>query len=160
MTPNMQRRMKTGHSCARAHARGFGLLEALVAMVVIGTTGLAVFGWINTNLDAAVRLRERDANHHHEAAALGLAQAINPLKQGDGEAELGPGLRVRWRARPLTPLTMVAPLPGGTSTPHRVQLFELELQIFEGDNPRPVLLSVTRMGSERDPDKPSEAIIR
>ena len=39
--------------------RGFGMLEAVVALVLFALVGSSLFAWINANLDAAARLRDR-----------------------------------------------------------------------------------------------------
>ena len=38
--------------------RGFSLLEAVVSIVLISTTGLALFSWINSNLISLGRVQE------------------------------------------------------------------------------------------------------
>lgn len=121
-----------------------------MALVLISTAGLALFSWMNINLDAASRLRARDAARAHQAAALALAQTLNPLRRASGEAELGDGLRMRWTAQPLSPLTNVAPLPGGTLTSFRVQMFEMRIELL-GPEPAPRgNFTLVRMGTQRD----------
>lgn len=134
---------------ARSQA-GFGMLEAVVALVLFAMVGSTLFAWINTNLDAAARLRQRDRAQALVQIAAAWMQTRNPLAEPNGESEIEPGTRVRWRARPLTPVTPGAPLPGGTVTPFRLALFEVEVTVSSADNGEAHFV-LTRVGVDRDP---------
>lgn len=129
---------------------GFGLLEAVVALVLFALVGSTLFAWINTNLEAAVRLRQRDNTQRSVQLALAWLQTRNPMAEPSGEAEPEPGTRLRWRARALTPLTPGAPLPGGTATPFRLALYELDVTVSV-PNGADTHFTLTRVGVERDP---------
>lgn len=133
----------------RRRQAGFGLLEALVALVLFSALGLALFSWINTNLDAAARLRARDADRHAEQLAMAWLQSLDPLQRPQGDTELEPGLRLRWTATPLTPLTASAPLPGGTASLFRLALYEVDM-VLSPSGREPLQLKGTRVGVERD----------
>lgn len=128
---------------------GFGLLEALVALVLFSTLGLALFSWINTNLDATARLRQRDQVRHLEQLASAWVQTLNPLQRPEGEIEPEAGIKLRWTARPLVPLTGAAPLPGGSVSLFRLRLYTVEM-LVAAPGQAPLKLSATRIGSERD----------
>jgi type II secretory pathway pseudopilin PulG len=113
----------------RPAARGFGLLEAVVALALFALVGSALFAWIDTNLDAASRLRQRDESQRDLQLALAWVQTVNPMARPSGDAEPEPGTRLRWQARALTAATPVAPLPGGTWTPFRVAMFEVDVTV-------------------------------
>ena len=49
-------RVRRGMRPGPALCSGFGLLEAIVALALLAGTGIALFTWINQNLDAASRL--------------------------------------------------------------------------------------------------------
>ena len=115
--------------CGMNGVRGFGLLEALVALVLFSLVGLALFGWINTSLDAAARLLAREQVQHAQQLATAWAQTLAPAERPRGEAEPEPGWRVQWEARPLTPWTDGAPFPGGTGSLFRLRLYELEITV-------------------------------
>ena len=77
--------------------RGFGLLEAVVALVLFALVGGALFAWVNTNLDAAARLRQRDRAHELIQLASAWLQTRNPMTERSGDTELVPGARLRWQ---------------------------------------------------------------
>jgi general secretion pathway protein I len=129
---------------------GFGMLEALVALVLFTLVGSTLFAWINTNLDAAARLRQRDSARGLVQFATAWLQTRNPMVEPSGEAEPEPGIRVRWRARALTPVTPGAPLPGGTATPFRLALYELDVTVSAAGVGE-TGFTLKRLGVERDP---------
>jgi type II secretory pathway pseudopilin PulG len=127
------------------------MLEAVVALALFALVGSTLFAWINTNLDAAARLRERDRSQHLLQLATAWLQTLDPMAQPSGEAQPEPGLRLRWQARRVTPVTAVAPLPGGTYTPFRVALFEVDVTVSAAaGGPAETRLQLTRIGVERD----------
>ena len=77
--------------------RGFSLLEAIVAMVLISAMGGALFAWINTELQALERTQ--DANTRAEAMvnAVEFMEAVNPMLTPQGKAAFA-GLELAWDA--------------------------------------------------------------
>ncbi len=131
-------------------APGFGLLEALVALVILATAGTATFAWINVNLDTVRRVRDREAEDRLREQLAAWAQTLNPAREPEGTAELAPGLPVRWTSRPVQALAPVQPLPGGMGTPFRLGLVDLTLTAHgpAGD----VVWTGRRVALERDAD--------
>ena len=82
--------------------------------------------------------------------ATAWLQTRNPMAEPSGEAEPEPGTRVRWQARALTPLTPGAPLPGGTFSPFRLVLYELDVTVSAADAGE-TRFTLKRLGVERDP---------
>lgn len=86
------------------HAAGFTLLEAIVAMVILATSLVALYGWLSTNMISLRRAEARHAQLVDARSALALVDGINPMAEPEGERSLPP-LTVRWSSRPLTPAT-------------------------------------------------------
>lgn len=131
--------------------RGFGLLEAIVGLAIFAGAGMALFGWINANLERAGRLAEREAEARALSLAVEWADVIDPARQAEGRVELDAGTRIAWAARPLTPRQSVAPLPGGTQTPFEVGLFEVEVTVSVAGLPGPRAWRLRRLGVWREP---------
>ena len=130
---------------------GFGMLEAIVALVLFALVGSTLFAWINTNLDAAWRARQHDRAQRQTQLATAWLQTLNPMAEPSGEAQPEPGTRVRWRARAITPLTPGAPLPGGSYSPFRLALYELEVAVSSAADAGETRFTLERLGVERDP---------
>lgn len=100
----MSSRPRFRRSCrVGARPRGFTLLEVIVALVILSTAGLVLFGWINQNLATATRLRESQARSQLQIEGVSWLATINPVAEPEGEREMG-GLRLTWRATLLEPM--------------------------------------------------------
>lgn len=118
----------------RAREGGFTLLEAIVAMVLVGTAGVALFDWVNASL--ATLRRIEDANGRAEATAnvLEFMEHVNPMLRSEGKATLGPHA-IEWRSRPLgTPVDGVN-YPSGPSI-YQLAMFGTTVVVKE-DGGRP-----------------------
>lgn len=143
-----------------AAQKGFGLLEALVAMVVLATAGTATFAWINVNLDTVNRLQRRDVEDALRVQLAAWAQTLNPRARGpaEGDGELTPGVPVHWRTQVLVAPRPVPPLPGGSRTPFRVGLVSVTVSAPGPDCD--VVWEGTRVAVERDEDAAVEGALR
>lgn len=82
--------------------RGFSLLEAIVALAVLASVGMALFAAINQSLQMVARAeaaRERESAMRNVVAWL---QTVNPAQTPTGEQPLGDYL-VRWDSEPVEP---------------------------------------------------------
>lgn len=83
--------------------RGFTLLEAIVALVLISTTGLALFSWINSNIAALNRIHDTNTKSEATVNILEYMYVINPMLKPEGTASFGL-YRIKWRSQPTTSL--------------------------------------------------------
>jgi len=81
--------------------RGFSLLEAVVAMVLISGAGYALFGWINSNITSLNSIREANARADATQNILEYMNGVNPMLKPEGSASLGQ-YKVRWESKPIT----------------------------------------------------------
>lgn len=103
-----------------AAQRGFSLLEAVVAMVLISGAGYALFGWINSNIMALNHIHESNARSAATQNILEYMDSVNPMLRPDGNADFG-NYRIAWKAKPVTLVQ------DGTSYPEGVSLYQLAL---------------------------------
>lgn len=87
---------------SRRGARGFTLLEAIVAMVVFSLGAFALYGWLSTNTITLQRISDRRSVAEVRLSALDMMHGVNPMTQPSGRRTLD-GLQVQWRAVPLEP---------------------------------------------------------
>lgn len=94
--------------------QGFTLLEAIVAMVLIATTGMALFSWINSNIITLNRIHETNERSEATQNILEYMDSINPMLKPEGNAALG-SYTIRWKAKPTTLVQDGSAYPLGTS---------------------------------------------
>lgn len=87
--------------CKAGPQRGFTLLEAIVALVLIGSSGLALFSWINSNLTTLSRIHEVNAKSEATINILEYMHMVNPMLTPEGKASLG-SYRISWHSQPTT----------------------------------------------------------
>lgn len=113
--------------------RGFGLLEAIVAMTILATSGAALFAWIAQNLEAASRLKQSEARVQQQLLAESLLATVNPSVEPRGERRLG-GLMVRWQSELVAPVRPSVPLQLREQVRWRVGLYRLRVEL-QGPDP-------------------------
>lgn len=97
---------------------GFTLIEAIVALVLIGTTGMALFGWINTNIITLNRVQEINAENAATINAVEYMNNINPMTSPEGQANLGSSL-MSWKSE-----TVIEPRDGA-GYPYGISLYQI-----------------------------------
>lgn len=83
-------------------SNGFSLLEAIIALVLLTSTGLALFGWINTNLISLQRIQQFQYRQEATQSALAFIETVNPLATPTGEETIG-NYELRWQANVVKP---------------------------------------------------------
>lgn len=99
---------------------GFTLIEAIVALVLIGTTGMALFSWINSNLITLHRIQATNAENAATINALEYMHHINPMSTPSGEADLG-SYSLTWQS------TATGAPREGANYPYGIGLYQLNL---------------------------------
>ena len=115
-TRNRQGRAVNIRRCRKQH--GFTLIEAIVALVLIATTGMALFGWINSNIITLNRVQETNAENAATLNAVEYMHDINPMTTPEGQTDLG-SYRLSWKAEASTEPR------DGASYPYGIGLYQL-----------------------------------
>ena len=126
---------------------GFTLLEAIVALVLLTTAGLALFSWMNASFDGLNRIEQSNIRAAAELNALEFMKTVNPMERPDGQIKLGT-VDVKWRSRPLA-----APVQNLTDTrdpgPFSVAMYETELTLEARPQIEPYSIVLRHMGYRR-----------
>lgn len=69
--------------------RGFTLLEAIVALALLASTGIALLSWINTNLMSLQRVQQAQQRQQAIQNALVFMETVNPLEKPQGKETIG-----------------------------------------------------------------------
>jgi len=108
--------------------RGFTLLEAIVALVLLASTGIALLSWINTNLMSLQRVQQAQQRQQAIQNALVFMETINPLEKPQGKETIGI-YQIDWNATAIElPKDGVTSI-GGISL-FQVGLYETEVKVM------------------------------
>ena len=154
---NLPRPSKTrkARGLRRRGQAGFGLLEAIVALTLFASAGMALFSWINANIARAAQLQERSESAQGQLLVLAWVQALNPALQPSGSTDLAPGVHIRWSSQQTSPRQQAPPPPGGVSSPFDLAMFEVQVTLEQASPPaqktQTQVLTLQRMGVWREP---------
>ncbi|OUD14311.1 prepilin-type N-terminal cleavage/methylation domain-containing protein [Thioflexithrix psekupsensis] len=126
--------------------RGFTLLEALVALVLIATVGMALLSWLNSSLDSLSRMEHAQRRIEATRNALAFIDTLNPMQNPQGEAEIGV-YTFRWQANLVKPEQDGVNHLGAQSL-YKLGLYQVTIDIFQF-NQLITQLSLTQVGYEQ-----------
>lgn len=142
----------------RSH-RGFGLLEAIVALVLLAGTGVALFGWVQQNLQTASRLRVHEQQARLMSSAQALVDTVNPLLAPKGRMEAS-GIEIEWQAEPIEPPRNGSSLLVESASPWQLGLFRVAVHATDTREHVDVRYEQWRLGARRAAveDRPFENV--
>lgn len=131
----------------RSHQRGFSLLEAVVSIVLISTSGLALFSWINSNLISLGRVQETNTRAEATQNALEYMASVNPMLAPRGKTSLG-DMELAWETRLIPPIKDGTGYPAGTSL-WQFGLYETSVTLAERSGKSEFSFRVKQVGYKR-----------
>ena len=135
--------------------RGFSLLEVIVALVLLASTGVALFAWISQNLAFAARLRDTQLAARLMDDARALVSTVNPLLQPEGLRTAGT-LTVSWKSSPLQPVRGTQTMVPGVTGPWQAGLFTLDVSARDAQNGANARFDLVQVGLKRlGPSEPA-----
>ncbi len=101
---------------------GFTLLEAIVALVLISSTGMALLNWINTNLMTLQHVQQTYQRHEAMRNALAFMDTVNPQIRTQGKETVGI-YTFRWEAQTVK-------LPKGGKGIYQISLYDTQVEVI------------------------------
>lgn len=138
--------------------RGFTLLEAIVALVILSTAGLAMFSWLNANLQTTHRIQVLSAELKAKENALEYMKSINPMQVSQGQAIIG-NITIKWESKPITSPMDGANYPNGMSL-YQIALYETSITLDKTDAPSWTSFKLQQMGYRKVREKPNPFITK
>jgi len=117
--------------------QGFGLLEALIALVLIAGVGFTLLAWVQQNLDTLGRLRVYYEEQETRRMIQDWSLALNPMREPEGEITLS-GKRLRWQAEPEGDKRSQSGYPMGTGL-YDVALYRVTVEVYRQSDTTPWL---------------------
>lgn len=131
----------------RSRNRGFTLLEAMVALVLIGGAGMALFTWVNSSIVALRRVEDANARNDAMVNVIEYMQAINPMQTPEGKVDFG-NYQILWKSEPITDIVNGSSNPQGQSL-FQLALYETRINAGKSDDPRWFELKLKLVGYKK-----------
>lgn len=106
-------------------SRGFGLLEAIVALAILGTTGLVLMAWINQNIVTASQIKDAEARARLQLEAQAWLAVLNPALEPKGERQFGE-LKISWDSHLVEPMRDEYSFTGAFVPRWRIGLYRVQ----------------------------------
>ena len=132
---------------SQARQAGFTLLEAIVALVLIGGAGMALFSWINGNIMALTRIHDVNARSEATANILEYMDRVNPMLTPEGVAPLG-AYSIRWRSQAISNIGEGANYPRGQSL-YQLALYSTAVLVRSAEDQAWFELKLQQVGYKR-----------
>ena len=118
---------------SRRGARGFSLLEAIVALAILATAGLALFASMSQSVQMVARAENARLADSAVRNAVAWMETVNPMETPQGEQELG-DVTLRWTAQLAEPErdAMTGYLQPGL---YRLGLYDVRLELLQDGQP-------------------------
>ena len=136
--------------------RGFGLLEALVALVLLSSIGFTLLAWVQQNLDTLQRMRGFYAEQEARKLVAEWLHSLNPMERPNGETSIGETIRLEWKAAPQGDAIRQMGYPRGVGI-YDVRLYDIVVSVYRREETQPWFVeTVTGIGyrKERTMDMP------
>ena len=107
--------------------RGFSLLEAIVALAILATAGLALFAAMSQSVQMVARAEDARLADSAVRNAAAWMETVNPMETPQGEQQLG-DVTLRWSAHLVEPErdAMTGYLQPGL---YRLGLYDVRLEL-------------------------------
>ena len=128
---------------AANNARGFSLLEAIVAMALLGLAASALLAWLDSTLISASRVRAVNSEAMLILDALPIVEHVNPMQNPEGSFAIPP-LSVRWKSKQLGDLRDSA-VPLEATGVFKVGLYEVDV-VAKGAHEEEAHFTLRRVG--------------
>lgn len=110
--------------------RGFSLLEALVAMVILASSGWALLDWVNASVASLRRVEDANARSEVSRNIIEYMQGVNPSQRPQGQVDLGEA-RVQWTAALVAGPTDNIEYPRGQGV-YEIGLYRTTVRAYRG----------------------------
>ncbi len=116
----------------RRHEAGFTLLEAIVAIALLGALLVPLYTLMSRNLDGLLRVGQANLQSEVTLNALAVLDSVNPMERPEGSVTLGAYL-LRWRSVALTTPVDGVGFPAGQSL-YQVAMYRTQAEVLRVDD--------------------------
>jgi general secretion pathway protein I len=107
-------------------------MEVVVALVILATSGLMLFAWVNQNLETASRLRDAQARAQLQLEGVSWLRLVNPALQPEGALQEGE-LHLTWTSTLVEPARNEFDFGGSLFPRWEVGLYRIQATLKQGE---------------------------
>lgn len=112
--------------------RGFTLIEAIVALAIIGVTIIPIMAFLTNASRQLAIAADATQRAFTEQTLLAYAETINPLDKPTGQAELSRNLQIVWASEEIVPPT-IEPRPGAKAGDAKVGMYRINISVIRDE---------------------------
>jgi general secretion pathway protein I len=112
-----------------SNQRGFSLLEAIVALTILATSGVALFGWFSVTYDGLEKVEVVQSRHRLMENLQVFFSTVNIQEEGSHRMSVN-GYEVDWRATLVEP-EQIGRAAGGAMSNFDLGLYDVEITISQ-----------------------------
>lgn len=112
-------------------SRGFSLLEAIVALAILSSSGVALYAWLSTSLSGLIRVDEVMEMNQVTDDLDAFFSTLNLTDESEQRLKLN-GYDVDWRATLVEPKQQGRSLSGQLSH-FDLGLYEVDVEVYKGN---------------------------
>lgn len=116
-------------------------------MVLISSTGVALFGWINSELGALTRLQESNAQAEAKINVMEFMHTVNPMLTPEGKASFS-AYSLSWQAKEVSDVQDGLSYPRGISL-YQLALYDTTVKIHRNDGVPWFKITLRQVGYKR-----------
>lgn len=116
----------------RVRARGFSLLEAMIALTILGSSAVALLAWVQQGRDTLVRVSAAREEAQLQLNARAWMRTVNPAQQRQGRADLE-DMSLTWTSELAAPERLENDYNGNLQPRWRIGLYRVHVVAQRGD---------------------------
>ncbi len=119
---------------SKSHAKGFTLLEAIVALVILSTSGIAMYSWLSVSLDGLRRVDDIVAFKQVSDDLDAFFNSVTLTSETEQVFMLN-GYKVDWRAELMEPIQRGRNSSGAVNA-YEIGLYQVDVLVSNSGNRR------------------------
>lgn len=127
---------------------GFTLLEAIVAITIVGLTLLPLVSYIGQSADQLQRTADSNERSLVMQSALALMTPVNPLLEPEGKLPLDSNITVAWRSETLVEPNTTALLGAGLGG-FRLGFYKMHVVVSRAETAEWFAFDLRKVGYDR-----------
>jgi len=120
-------------SIFKKKSSGFTLIEAIVAMAILGAAMLPIMALLSQSINQINKIAESNAQSAAKNSALAVIDSVNPMNTPTGEINMG-DFNLVWSSEPIVPPNKNIKIGTGLAG-YSVAFYIVKVELFKKNEP-------------------------